>query len=136
MKISFQDSLDVVVHNERCVGCAACVSVCPIRCLDYVVDKPSLVKECNGCGICARICPRYAFDMAKVEENVFGRQRTKEEAFGVYRNIVIAQANHEKIRKVCQDGGVASALISSHFLGSMQPRTLYFATLLASLLIT
>ena len=112
MKISFQDSLAAVVRNERCVGCAACVSVCPIRCLDYVIDKPELVKECNECGICARICPRYEFDMSTVEETVFGRQRKKEEAFGIYQNIVISQATDEKIRKVGQDGGVASALMS------------------------
>jgi coenzyme F420 hydrogenase subunit beta len=43
---------------------------------------------------------------------VFGRERKTEEEFGVYRRLVIAQAKDDKILKVCQDGGVATALLS------------------------
>ena len=74
MKISFQDSLGAVVRNERCVGCAACVSVCPIRCLDYVIDKPELVKECNECGICLQACPGYSVDFKQLNLDTFRKE--------------------------------------------------------------
>jgi coenzyme F420 hydrogenase subunit beta len=47
-----------------------------------------------------------------MENFVFGRNRKPEEPFGLYRRLVVAQATDEKILKVSQDGGVATALLS------------------------
>jgi len=47
-----------------------------------------------------------------LEEPVFGRPRKPEEEFGVYRRIVISQANDEKFLQACQDGGVVTALLT------------------------
>jgi len=110
--LSFGNLLAKVVLTEKCVGCAACVSVCPIACLDYVEGKPKLVKKCANCGICVIVCPQYESTRQSLEESVFGRQRKPEEEFGVYRRIVIAQANNDKILKACQDGGVVTALLT------------------------
>jgi coenzyme F420 hydrogenase subunit beta len=46
-----------------------------------------------------------------MENFVFGRARKPEEEFGVYRRLAIAQATDDRILKVCQDGGVATALL-------------------------
>ena len=111
-KLSFEESLEKeVVSRENCAGCAACVVVCPVRCLDYSEEKPKLVKKCTACGICAQICPRYDFSLPTVEKFVFSRERKPEEDFGIYRRIVIAQAQDENILQVCQDGGVVTALL-------------------------
>jgi coenzyme F420 hydrogenase subunit beta len=112
-KISFEASLATdVVESGRCVGCGACVAVCPYDCLTLIQGRPSLVKECKSCGICAQACPSYNFSQVQMENFVFGRNRKPEEPFGLYRRLVVAQATDEKILKVSQDGGVATALLS------------------------
>jgi len=111
-KLSFEESLEKeVVSAEKCTGCAACVVVCPLRCLVYSEEKPKIVNECTACGICAQICPRYDFSLPAIEKFVFGRERKPEENFGIYRRIVIAQARDKSILQVCQDGGVVTALL-------------------------
>lgn len=109
--LSFGILLAKVVLAEKCVGCSACVSFCPISCLEYSEGKPKLVKKCANCGICVVVCPKYEQTLPSLEESVFGRQRKPEEEFGVYRRIVIAQANDNNIRQACQDGGVVTALL-------------------------
>jgi len=111
-KVGFQETLaSEVVAPSKCIGCGACVVVCPFGCLEYVEEKPRLAKECKLCGLCAKVCPRYEWTFEKAERFVFGRQRKSEEDFGVYRRIVIAQATNDEVLKVRQDGGVATALL-------------------------
>lgn len=111
-KIGFEETLNAnVVATEKCVGCGACVVVCPFGCLEYGEEKPRLVKECKLCGLCARVCPRYTWTFDKAESLVFGRQRQSEEAFGIYRRIAIAKTTDEEVLKVRQDGGVTTALL-------------------------
>jgi len=94
-----------------CIGCASCVAVCPFNCLEYADGKPVLVKECKKCGICAQTCPRFGLSLSALEEFVFGRERKKDEEFGIYRRIVIAQTRDKDIMKSCQDGGIVTTLL-------------------------
>ena len=110
-KLSFEEILDKVVSAEKCAGCAACVIVCPIGCLEYSEEKPNLVNKCIACGICAKVCPRYDFSRPAIEKFVFGRERKPQEDFGIHRRIIIAQATDKRILQVCQDGGVVTALL-------------------------
>ncbi len=110
-KVSFEETLGTHVLPSLCIGCATCVIVCPFECLEYANEKPSLVKECKVCGICAQVCPRYRLSVPELERLVFGRERRAEEEFGILRHVVIAQAVDPKIRRVCQDGGVVTALL-------------------------
>ena len=110
--MGFGEILVKVVRAEKCTGCSACVTVCPVGCLEYVEGKPKIIEKCVNCGICALVCPQYEYTLPALEESVFGRQRKTEEEFGVYRRIVIAQANDENILQACQDGGVVTALLT------------------------
>ena len=111
-KISFEESLATnVIESGKCVGCGACVVVCPFGCLEYAQGKPNLISECKICGICAQVCPRYKWELAKAEKFAFGRERRLDEEFGVHRKLAIAQATDERVAKVRQDGGVATALL-------------------------
>ncbi len=112
-KLSFEESLEKdVVLTRHCVGCAACVVVCPFNCLEYNGEQPTLVKKCEVCGICPQVCPEYDWSWSKAEEFVFGRQRKEGEEFGIYRSLALAQATDNKILKKCQDGGVVTALFT------------------------
>jgi coenzyme F420 hydrogenase subunit beta len=111
-KISFEESLAVsVIKSGKCIKCGACVIVCPFNCLEYLKEEPTLVKECKVCGICAKVCPKYDWPLPKLESFVFGRERTTEEEFGIYRRLVVAQAIDNKILNVSQDGGIVTTLL-------------------------
>jgi len=111
-KLGFEESLEKdVVLTGRCIGCATCVVVCPFICLEYDEGQPKLVKKCENCGICPGVCPKYDWSWSKGEEFVFGRQREENEEFGIYRQLILAQANDGKILEKCQDGGVVTALL-------------------------
>lgn len=111
-KLSFEESLQQnVLMKELCAGCGACILVCPFTCLEYGEAQPRLVKKCEICGICAKTCPRYEFSQQALERLVFGRERKAEEEFGVFRRLTVAQAGDDRVREVCQDGGVVSALL-------------------------
>jgi len=111
-KISFEESLGKnVIAAGKCVGCGTCVVVCPFGCLEYAKGAPRIVKECKVCGICAQTCPTFEWPQLKAENFVFGRERKGEEEFGIYRRLAVAKAKAGKILKVCQDGGIATALL-------------------------
>jgi coenzyme F420 hydrogenase subunit beta len=111
-KIGFEESLGKqVIEAGKCAQCGACVVSCPFGCLDYAKGKPTLVKECKICGICSQTCPRYNWELPKTEKFVFGRERKPDEEFGIYLRLAVAQATDERITKVKQDGGAATALL-------------------------
>lgn len=111
-KGDFQELVDNVVLLDRCTGCGACVVVCPYKgILEYVDKKPQLIGECKKCGICLRVCPRYETSMEEMEDFVFGRVRTAEESFGVYRRLFLARSTDKKILERCQDGGLVTSLL-------------------------
>ena len=110
-KIGFEESLGKHVLPSLCIGCASCVAVCPIGCLEYIDERPVLTKECNSCGICAQICPRYRISIPSLEHFIFGRERNPDEEFGIYRRMIIARTRDDRVKKVCQDGGVVTSLL-------------------------
>jgi len=111
-KISFEESLSTsVIRPGKCLGCGACVVVCPFGCLMHSNEEPMLVKECKVCGICPKVCLQYNWSLSEVEKTVFGRQRQKGEDFGIYRKLIVAQAKDSEVLRVAQDGGVVTALL-------------------------
>jgi heterodisulfide reductase subunit A len=48
------------IDAETCVGCQACVGVCPFGAIEYMADKDVCEVNqalCKGCGTCAANCP-------------------------------------------------------------------------------
>ncbi|MGD8545546.1 MAG: Coenzyme F420 hydrogenase/dehydrogenase, beta subunit C-terminal domain [Candidatus Bathyarchaeota archaeon] len=112
-KISFEESLEKsVVDAGKCLGCGACVVICPFNCLEYEKGRPSLAQECKICGICPQVCPQYDWSWSKIENFIFGRERKTDEEFGVYSRMFIARAKDDKIIEQCQDGGIVTALLT------------------------
>lgn len=53
----------MIIANKKCVGCSACYSICPKKCIDMEMDSegfyfPKVNKErCVGCNRCESVCP-------------------------------------------------------------------------------
>ena len=47
-----------VVDKDVCVGCEACVSVCPVEAISMMDGKAEVDPEtCVECGSCVPVCP-------------------------------------------------------------------------------
>jgi len=64
---------EMVFWENRCIGCAACSTICPSGAIQMENKKPVTDKsKCNLCGECSRICPTQAWKM-------IGKKMTVEE---------------------------------------------------------
>ena len=66
-----------VVNQNGCTGCEACLTVCPVDCIELVpgAEHAGLFKlveidldRCIGCGLCPKICPWETIDMVDYKE--------------------------------------------------------------------
>src|SRR5215475_8288182 len=53
------------INDDRCIGCEACVDVCPTEVLDLVDHKVRVARfsDCVQCEQCANACPTQALVM-------------------------------------------------------------------------
>lgn len=53
-----------------CVGCAACIGVCPKGAIDFDDNFVARVDRgrCIGCGLCARACPQGVIEVVPVTQ--------------------------------------------------------------------
>ena len=52
---------EVMLHTSLCVGCGACVEICPAGAQILTqTDRVRKVELCVGCGKCAEVCPTEA----------------------------------------------------------------------------
>lgn len=50
--------MTVQIDNEKCIGCGACIDVCPVAALTMDGDKAKVDPEtCIDCGACISECP-------------------------------------------------------------------------------
>lgn len=64
----------ITVNKENCVGCEACVAVCPVGAIGMTEGKADINQDtCISCGACISECPVGAISreeaMAQVQEN-------------------------------------------------------------------
>ena len=47
------------VNKDTCIGCGACVGVCPVEAIKLEDDGKAVVDEgvCIDCGACVATCP-------------------------------------------------------------------------------
>ncbi|MFA4945997.1 MAG: 4Fe-4S binding protein [Candidatus Micrarchaeia archaeon] len=51
----------VKVDFSKCIGCAGCVSVCPVLALTLTENKLECdPAKCVNCGTCVKVCPARA----------------------------------------------------------------------------
>lgn len=102
-----------VVAKNRCVGCAACVEVCPVNVFDFVSDKPADRRHssCVFCGMCAAVCPPARLGNSALSKILISGD-ARDEGFGKYRTAVLARTKNQEILNKAQDGGVVTTLMT------------------------
>jgi len=104
---------DEIVDAGKCIGCAACVSICPVDVFDYVDEQPAATRDgaCVLCVLCAEVCPVLRPPDKDLPELVDYRPPRTDDGFGPYAYGFYARAARDDIRERAQDGGAVSALL-------------------------
>lgn len=52
----------LIINKDWCKGCGICVEFCPVKTLELVDGKVSLIslEKCTKCGLCELRCPDFA----------------------------------------------------------------------------
>lgn len=102
-----------VLDKGKCVGCAACVTICPTGVFDYRNERPveSRRDACVYCELCADVCPVLRPPDSDLVGLLGYRKPVLDEGFGPYNYAVIARATRSDYLERGQDGGVATALL-------------------------
>lgn len=51
------------IHQDRCIGCGKCVSLCPLENIILVKDKAISMGRCTMCYRCVNYCPKQAITL-------------------------------------------------------------------------
>jgi Fe-S-cluster-containing dehydrogenase component len=62
----------VMINKSLCVGCLACVAVCPIEAMRFFPGESTPFK-CIACGECVKTCPKGALEIAEKEDSPASR---------------------------------------------------------------
>jgi len=102
--------LEDVIHKNLCIGCGACVELCPY--FRSYRGKTAMLFPCTlGEGRCWAYCPKVEVDLEALSEKFFGASYGTD-ALGVYRAIHVAKAGPRLGDGSCQAGGTVSALMT------------------------
>jgi coenzyme F420 hydrogenase subunit beta len=108
-----------VIRKNTCVTCGGCDAVCPVNTVKIEDGTPKLVGLCISCQLCYWNCPVASFDVTEMEEKVFGRTRTENEAaIGVHKAIYAVKAKPDEIHEKAQDGGAVTAILTQFISGT------------------
>ena len=58
----------LIIDVEACIGCGACVDVCPFAALELVDDVAVVNDDCTACGACIAECPVDALSLPEREQ--------------------------------------------------------------------
>jgi heterodisulfide reductase subunit A len=65
------EAVKAAVDKEICVGCGACVAVCPYNAIEWrSFGQPKVIEaSCIGCGLCAAECPMGAMQLRHYKDD-------------------------------------------------------------------
>ena len=102
-----------IVDTGKCIGCASCVTICPVDVFDYVDERPidTRTDACVFCVLCADVCPVLRPVDRDFRTLLEFREPAIDEGFGHYAYGAYARATDPEILARGQDGGVVSAML-------------------------
>ncbi len=110
-------TIEEVIKNNLCTGCATCVSLCPRSAIELIKDDskgiylPQLNEEnCNQCGTCFDVCPGHTIDFKQLNLEIFGKD-PEDILIGNYLNCYIGHVTDYNIRYNSASGGLVTALL-------------------------
>ena len=105
--------MEEVVETHKCIGCASCVTICPVDVFDYRDERPvdAHGEACVLCVLCAEVCPVLRPQDRDLADLVDYRAPARDEGFGPYGYGVYARAASSDLRARGQDGAAVSALL-------------------------
>ena len=103
-----------VLEKNLCTACGACEATCPTAALQIVDGKVKRLHNCSdfieSCQICHSVCPHTEPLLLDSLQSVADAPN-KNEAFGYFRKIILAQSMDPKTREKSQGGGVVTSLV-------------------------
>ena len=104
--------MEEVGNPGKCIGCAACLTICPVDVFDYENEKPVDVRNsaCVYCELCVDACPVLRPTDQDLAQQIELRQPVMDDGFGPYAYGVLARTTKDYILEAGQDGGICSAL--------------------------
>lgn len=60
----------VIVNQEKCIGCGACVPACPFDAIVMQESKAYINEKCTMCGACVSVCPVEAIFREEIKREV------------------------------------------------------------------
>ncbi|MHC1563957.1 MAG: Coenzyme F420 hydrogenase/dehydrogenase, beta subunit C-terminal domain [Candidatus Hecatellaceae archaeon] len=113
----FASLITEVVKPGKCVGCGACVAVCPPGVVKFKEvpgkdEQPILAGKCLLCEFCYYQCPMTAPEEKELEAMIFGRNSSEMEPFGIFMKAYSVKAVKDEILKVASDGGAVTAILA------------------------
>ena len=108
-----------IVDTGKCVGCAACVTICPTDVFDYVNEEPidTRAEACVQCVLCADVCPVLSPPDPTIADVINFREPKLDEGYGTYAYESLVRTTRPEILARAQDGGLISAILL-HQLGN------------------
>jgi len=102
-----------VVDTGKCVGCAACVTICPTDVFDYVDERPvdARTDACVLCVLCTEVCQVLRPQDADISNLVRYRDDARDGGYGPASYGLYVRATRPDILERSQDGGMVSALL-------------------------
>ena len=102
-----------VITPGKCVGCAACVTICPVDVFDYEDEKPRDTRSdaCVYCELCVDVCPVLRPTDQDLPEQIGLKQPILDEGFGPYNYGCFVRITDKAPKIDGQDGGLCSALL-------------------------
>ena len=105
--------MDEIVHAGKCIGCASCVSICPVDVFDYADEKPvdARVDACVYCVLCVEVCPVLRPMDKDITQMIDFREPKADDGYGFYSYGIYSRATDPEILAKGQDGGMVSAVL-------------------------
>jgi coenzyme F420 hydrogenase subunit beta len=105
--------MNEIVDTGKCIGCAACVTICPTDVFDYENENPvdTRTDACVYCVLCADVCPVLRPVDKDLPRLLDFRPPALDAGFGAYSYGVYTRTTDPAMLARAQDGGMVSALI-------------------------